>query len=645
MIVVKNEPEWPIKLHAAKALGPYLADAVDAPGDEERKNDEDPIYFSHVSHHFIEARREVPPCFARRVRFLSKNLVEVLGSVRPDPDWAGSSSWCRRLKMGRLVFDFTQTDPLIRGEDIMSGVDTLSSYKFNKFRKMSRWMLVGFSIGLMATPALGKSKKKQIASETQKSVVTTASLEMPLTAVASTADLARKLSERLQASLRESNFKDSEIGIWIGTKGQQGLETYFAQNAEKPFLPASLSKLVTAGAILSRLQPDHKFKTQLLGDVQPKNGVLSGSLYLKGGGDPSFVSENMWFLVNELTRAGVTSIEGDIVVDDTRFDKVRFGEDRQKERVDRAYDAPIGAMSMNWNSVNVYVRPGEKVGDKLRVFADVMSPYLKIRNETRTTAAGKGKTVGVERQSEKGFDGDVLVVSGAMAVDQPEFVIYKSISQPDKWAGYNLMEFLKQRGIQVKGGVHVGVAPTAAQVLATSESKPLAMIVADMAKWSNNYVAEMLVKNLSAEAGEAPASMSGGMAKVHDYLDSLGLPRGSYEFINAAGFTRENRLTPLQLGRFLEMVHSDFTIFPEYLSSLPIAGVDGTLRSRMKNSNAQRWVRAKTGLLNGTVGLAGYAGRANGVIVTFAFIYNGAAGREDRARALFDRMAAQIAEE
>jgi serine-type D-Ala-D-Ala carboxypeptidase/endopeptidase (penicillin-binding protein 4) len=103
-------------------------------------------------------------------------------------------------------------------------------------------------------------------------------------------------------------------------------------------------------------------------------------------------------------------------------------------------------------------------------------------------------------------------------------------------------------------------------------------------------------------------------------------------------------MTPAQIGRFLERVHADFSMFPEFLSSMPIGEVDGTLRSRMRGSAAERWVRAKTGLLTGVVGLAGYAGRSDGSIVTFAFIYNGS-GREDRARALFDRMSALLVEE
>ena len=458
-------------------------------------------------------------------------------------------------------------------------------------------------------------------------------------------DTAKMIGDRLKKAVDGSGFRAGELGIWVGaTDDARGLSMYYGHNEQKPFIPASTSKLVTGAAILHELHPSYKFKTQVLTDAKIDNGTLNGSLYLKGGGDPSFVSENAWFLVNELTRTGIRTVEGDVVVDDSRYDKVRFGDDRQEERVDRAYDAPVGAMSMNWNSVTVYVRPGEKTGDKARVFADVMSPFLKVRNETRTSAGGKGKSISVERTKEKGFDGDVVVVSGAIALDQPELIFYKNISDPEIWSGSNFVEFLRQRGITVKGKVRSGVLPREAVVLASAESKVLSSVLADMGKWSNNYVAEMLVKEVAAFSGEQPATMAGGMSKVVKYLESSGVKRGEYQFINAAGFTRKNKLAPAQLGRFLEYVHHDFSIYPEFVAALPIAGVDGTLRKRMIGQPAEKWVRAKTGLLNGVVGLAGYAGRGDSSVVTFVFLYNGS-GREDKARAFFDRLASVLVED
>lgn len=476
-------------------------------------------------------------------------------------------------------------------------------------------------------------------------------MTVPMSALGASSSGHWPLESKLRLLVQRSKISSGEVGIWVGRSqtsvasgsvaGSNELQTLFSLNGDRQMIPASLSKLVTLGAALHQLQPTFKFKTLLMSDAKITNGHLRGSLFLKGGGDPSFVSEDMWFLVNELRRTGITDIDGDIVVDDSRFDRIRFGDDRQDQRVDRAYDAPVGAMSFNWNSVNVFVRPGEKTGDSARVFVDVASPYIRLKSDARTVAAGKGKTISIERTTDADFVGDVITVHGAIALDQPEVAVYKNITQPDLWAGYGLVEFLRQRAIQAHGSVKVGVTPKNPTVLATQESKPLSAIVADMAKWSNNFVAETLVKNLAAESGEQPATMATGLAQVRQYFESLGNRASDYKFINAAGFTRKNRLSAQHIGRFLEKVRTDFTFFPEYFAALPIAGVDGTLRKRMKATPAERWVRAKTGLLNGVVGLAGFAGHDDGTILSFALIYNGS-GREDKARALFDQIAALL---
>jgi D-alanyl-D-alanine carboxypeptidase/D-alanyl-D-alanine-endopeptidase (penicillin-binding protein 4) len=448
------------------------------------------------------------------------------------------------------------------------------------------------------------------------------------------------LAAHLKKAVQDSGLPAADLGIWVGAPGAQGLQKIFSHNGDRPFVPASLSKLITAAAVLHTLHPDFKFKTQLLSLSAIKDKSLQGSLYLKGGGDPSFVNETMWVLVDEFLRSGITTIDGDIVVDDSRFDRVRFSEERETTRVDRAYDAPVGAMSMNWNSVNVFVRPGAKAGEPCQVFLEPSSSYLRLKNQT-TTKSGSGNSLEVERKIDSSFDGDTIQVNGTLGLGHEEVVVYKNISQPDLWAGQNLVEFLRQRGVVFKGHVIKGAAPAAAHVLASVDSKPVSSIISDMAKFSNNYVAEMLVKNLAAENGTQPASMSDGLAIVNKFLESTGLKKGEYSFTNASGFTRENKFKPEQMGRFLDQMRSDFAIFPEYLTALPIAGVDGTLKKRMKNTAAERWVRAKTGLLNGVVGLAGFAGQSNGPITTFVFIYNGS-GHEDKARNFFDKMAASL---
>jgi serine-type D-Ala-D-Ala carboxypeptidase/endopeptidase (penicillin-binding protein 4) len=457
------------------------------------------------------------------------------------------------------------------------------------------------------------------------------------------------VAKRIESQIKAAGFSKGDIGVWVS----EGDTDLYGWQADKKFIPASTSKIPTAAAVLGLLPPALKFKTVFAADAKnasvAKNGkilggILKGPLYLVGGGDPSFVSENMWFLVNELIRTGIAEVQGDLIVDDSRFDDIRFGEDRQSQRVDRAYDAPLGAMSLNWNAVTAWVRPGLKSGDPAEVSLDVMSSFLKLENRAKTSAGSKPIAIGVERLASKDpLKGETFLATGSIGANQPEKAIYKSIRAPDMWAGHAAVTFLENRGIKVKGTVKSGVAPSDRTILATAESKQLSLIVADMMKWSNNYVADMLVKNLSAEAGDKPATTAKGLARVRSHIEkTAGLKAGDYEFINGAGFTRENLLSPKQLGAILNSVRRDFRIFPEFLSALPIAGVDGTLRNRFKGLDSVGWVRAKSGLLNGVIGLAGFAGDDHGHVFTFVFLFNGAAGREDAARQLFDQMATTL---
>ena len=164
-----------------------------------------------------------------------------------------------------------------------------------------------------------------------------------------------------------SGLKKSDIGAYVTDLSKK---TYFELNGDKHFIPASITKLITAAAVLNAFGPNYKFHTQIFIDGDQDGTTLKGNIYLKGGGDPTFVSEKMWMLINDFTRLGIKKITGQIIVDESFFDSERFDPGREPDRNDRAYDAPIGALSFNWNSTTIYARPGAKVGDKALVSID-----------------------------------------------------------------------------------------------------------------------------------------------------------------------------------------------------------------------------------------------------------------------------------
>ncbi len=453
-----------------------------------------------------------------------------------------------------------------------------------------------------------------------------------------------RLESRLKEIVKKSGLAEEKLGLTVLSSTSQEGQEVFGLNSTKPFVPASITKILTAAAALEYFPPGFQFDTQLLSDAPVAKGTLQGHLYLKGGGDPSFVSEKLWFLINEFTRNDISTITGDLVVDDTLFDSVRVDDDRDPNRVDRAYDAPVGAMSFNWNSVNVFIRPGSKVGAPAVVKVDPESPYLELKSRATTAATGGKGDIQVTRVSKN--KKDLIEVAGHIGLRSPEIVVYKSITSPDLWSGWNAVEFLKQRGIKVGGTVRAGSTPGSAQILAKAPSVPISEIVLDMMKFSNNYVAEMLTKNIAAAKGIKPATMKAGLEVVREFAKFNGVKSPEFRILNASGLTMENRITPMDLARFMLAAQGKFSVFPEFLASFPIAGVDGTLKSRFRGTTDRGMVRAKTGLMKigGVSSLAGYAGRADGEILPFVFIFNDSKGLDvDRLWRLFDSLATALA--
>lgn len=426
----------------------------------------------------------------------------------------------------------------------------------------------------------------------------------------------------LDALIKNSKIPDTSLGVWI-----KGPDRSYSHNGDKKFVPASLSKIPTAGAALDLLGLQHKYITSVFYTGKIEGTDLNGDLYLRGGGDPGLVSENYWNIVNEIKRSGIRKITGKIYVDDSLFDNDRYSQGRQTKRVDRAYDAPVGALSFNWNSVNIFVRPDNQVNEPARVFLDPENEYVKLVNKCKT---GRKTNIQVDRETKGGKD--TIIVSGTIDLNDKEKVVYKSITNPELWAGYNFKAFLNRDGISYSSEIEKKTVPGNAIQIVSFESKPLIEIIADMSKFSNNYVAEMLTKSLSTTS---PASIDNGVARIRKWIEEAGVKPTDYTFVSPSGFSHDNLFAPKDLGAILERIQGNFKISSEFKAGLPLAGIDGTLKSRLKDQTGL--VRAKTGFLSGAVGLAGFF-QKDGKEYVFVFMYNGNAKYDPQAKDLFDNL-------
>jgi D-alanyl-D-alanine carboxypeptidase/D-alanyl-D-alanine-endopeptidase (penicillin-binding protein 4) len=394
----------------------------------------------------------------------------------------------------------------------------------------------------------------------------------------------------------------------------------YGSHAHDLLNPASNTKIFTSAAALSRLGSDYRWSTEVFVDAPPDKGVVKGNLTLRGKGDPTLLSERMWEMAAELWHLGLRQVKGDLILDDSFFDEVFEGPGWDQEDTDRAYLAPISALASNWGSFAIYVSPGERAGQKARVEIEPMSPYFKIDNQVTTGGRGvrKIKTSGVASR-----DGYHVKVSGHIPLDSPTAAFWRKVGDPTRYTGETFKQILSQRGIKITGRVRRGMRSSAAKLFFTSKSDGLDIVLKRLNKQSSNFVAEMLVKTLGAEIRGVPGTWPNGIDAIEDFLgQEVGIPRGSYVMRNGSGLNDVNRFSADQVVRVLAYMYSRLTVSPEYLSSLPIAAKDGTIRFRMEDTPAAGRVRAKTGTLEDVSALSGYVESLGGRHYAFSLLVN-----------------------
>lgn len=433
-------------------------------------------------------------------------------------------------------------------------------------------------------------------------------------------DRLSKLKQSIESVIPASAQKNLNYGI-LAVSLDNG-DILYEKNSETKLVPASTCKVFTSYVALKKLKPTSTFKTWVYAVGPTKDGKLQGDLYLKGGGDPSFVSERLWMLINDLRRSGIRQVAGNIVVDASYFDEETRPESRPKYLKDQAYNAPVGALSFNFNTTTVFVRPADKPGVTPIVYTDPENAYIEIVNQAKTGKAGSTNDLRVNRTDYvKGDVGDVVLLRGSIPTDAKEMRFYRNIVNPSLYAGHMVKSFMQQRGMTVEGNVTEGKVPEGAKQLVEFESLPLWQVVWGMNKFSNNFVADQLLKKVGAEVWGAPGTLQKGISALEDSLEDIGIPRKSYVIQDGSGLTRQTRVTPNHLVTVLKSAWKDFSISSEFSSSFGIAGEDGTLRNRFPSST-RGFIRAKTGTLDGVTALAGYLQTVDGEMVAFAILLN-----------------------
>ncbi|MEE9240429.1 MAG: D-alanyl-D-alanine carboxypeptidase/D-alanyl-D-alanine-endopeptidase [bacterium] len=439
----------------------------------------------------------------------------------------------------------------------------------------------------------------------------------------------------VQRAIGRECKRSARLGVFI--RSASARETLFSFNGDVKRIPASNVKLFTTAAALAYLGPDYTFPTDVYTHGDIRGGKLNGDLYIKGYGDPSFVQERVRELAYQVRLRGIREISGDLVADDTFFEKSsrRIGRRRKRRRRNsvKAYLAPNSALSVNFSVITVQAVPGPRPGAPARVQLIPPSDTIGLKNTLKTVSKRRWPFVRVTRTNKNGKDW--FHVSGKMPIRTKNWRHNVTVSDPVRFAAGAFAAFLRREGVSLRGKIRRGVTPVEAKLAVRQNSRSLGIIIRGLNKHSNNMIAEQILKTIGAEMVGLPGSTEKGLLAVQKFLVHAGVPPGSFNLADGSGLSRQNRITPRAMVTLLEGVHDDFRIWPEYIASLAVVGVDGTIKKRLRGSSAARRIRAKTGLLAGVRALSGYATSKNGETLVFSILSN---AHRCRAKNLMNRI-------
>jgi serine-type D-Ala-D-Ala carboxypeptidase/endopeptidase (penicillin-binding protein 4) len=394
-----------------------------------------------------------------------------------------------------------------------------------------------------------------------------------------------------------------------------------SHHADVAMNPASVMKLVTSFVALEWLGPAFTWKTEAYLDGELKDGTLGGNLVLKGYGDPKITLENFWLLLRELRQKGLRDIKGDLILDRAYFATIGHDPGRFDEQPLRAYNVAPDALLVNFKTVRFILAP-DADNRRVAVRAEPALAGLTMRNTLRLT---NGECGDWKANARAGFvssgDKAEATLAGTYSLACGEQSWYVSLMNHRGYAGGTFRQLWREAGGTLSGNVKDGAAGPNAKLFATLTSPQLAEIVRDINKFSNNVMARQLFLTIDAQANGAPAASERAATTTRDWLKKRGLNFPELVIENGAGLSRVDRISAEHLNQLLQAAFAS-PIMPEFISSLSLTAVDGTMKKRLLGTGAAGQAHIKTGTLDGVRAAAGYVLDANGHRWTVVGIIN-----------------------
>lgn len=460
-----------------------------------------------------------------------------------------------------------------------------------------------------------------------------------------------KLGFELSQKFDDPDFENAHWGVLI--RSLKTGETVYSRNEKKMFMPASNMKLFTTSTAMMALGPDYRYTTRLVAVGTVKDSTLNGNLIVIGSGDPTIsgrfndgnVTETFGQWADSLKAHGIKAVNGTIIGDDNCFDEEFYGSNWSADDETDYYSAQISGISFNDNCVDFRVVPSAKAADLCSLSWTPNTKYVNVINQT-VTAPVSDSVSDIRFYRVRGTN--TVYVRGTMSVGKKELIESVTIDNPTLYAVTVLKEILESKGIRVNGNpadvddVKDSLNYGNAKQIASFTSVPYSVMIRTINKPSQNFYAEQLFRTIGKERAGV-GSMDNGRMTAYPILSHWGVDTVRLRMADGSGLSRMDLVTPTDIVSILSGMYTEKYFLPFY-GSLPVAGVDGTIKNRMKGTKAEGNVHAKTGTIGYVRSLSGYVTSADGEMFVFSMVANHYTVRTSKAEKIQNEACVKLAE-
>ncbi|MBP7653401.1 D-alanyl-D-alanine carboxypeptidase/D-alanyl-D-alanine-endopeptidase [Candidatus Dependentiae bacterium] len=419
--------------------------------------------------------------------------------------------------------------------------------------------------------------------------------------------------QKIERILTSDRLNQTNCGIYaVSLKTGKIIFDY---NSDKLFIPASTLKLVTSVSALKILKPEYRFKTEFLTDEFIDKKTIS-NIYLKGYGNPEFKYSDLEKIVISLSKK-ISKIQGNIIIDNTYFDKVHYGKGWMWDDLALPFSAAVSALNIEGNCIEVSVAANDSDIIDISIFPE--NGYIKKICDIKDGI----NNIKINRL-EKEYN-EIFEFTGTFPLNETK-VMYCSVIKPEYFFASNFKHLLQKHNIEFSGDIIEKKIPDQAVLLENHFSESLTLIIHNFLKYSDNLAGECLLKTIGAESNQTQGSNYNGILTVKNFISSIGMDSDSYRIEDGSGLSRYSLVSPKFMVKILDYAYRDYTIYSELSAGLPVSGIDGSLVNRLKTEKSERRIRAKTGYMSGIRCLSGYVFTTSNDIVAVSIMMNGIVG-------------------